>query len=407
MNVLMWFKRDLRVEDHPALALAAAKGRVLPVYIAEPGLWRQPDRSGRHWAFTAEALRDLREALERLGLPLVLRVGEAVEVLDRLARLHGISEIVSHAEAGCGWSASRNARVAGWARAAGLRWTELAPEAEAPAAAWRAVEGVEPGPIPPARALGLAEDPCPHRQQGGRSAGLVQLDAFLATRTATRPTATPAGAERGASRLSAHLAFGTLGLRELRQAAERPGLRGFRNRLALRDACLRAMPAPPEAAGDDRHLAAWLAGETGLPYLDACMRYLRATGWLDAPARAMAVGCATGLFGISPQAAGQALARRCTDYDPALHWPQVLAARPGHPLRLGLRLDPGGGFTRRWLPELAPVPEPFLHMPWRWEGAPRLLGRRYPEPLVGLPPVPPRRPPRPGPAPQHQLCLDL
>ncbi|MDR0810204.1 MAG: FAD-binding domain-containing protein, partial [Gemmobacter sp.] len=169
--------------------------------------------------------------------------------------------------------------------------------------------------------------------------------------------------------------------------------------------------ADPEAADDDRPLAAWLAGETGLPYLDACMRYLRATGWLDAPSRAMAVGCATALLGISPQAAGQALARRCTDYDPALHWPQVLAARPVHPLRLGLRLDPGGSFTRRWLPELAPVPEPFLHMPWRWEGARHLLGRRYPEPLVGLPPTlrqrSPRRPPCPGSAPQHQLCLDL
>ncbi|MDR0808891.1 MAG: deoxyribodipyrimidine photo-lyase, partial [Gemmobacter sp.] len=166
MNVLVWFKRDLRVEDHPALALAAAKGRVLPVYIAEPGLWRQPDRSGRHWAFTTEALCELREALGRIGLPLVLRVGEAVQVLERLVRLHDISEIVSHTEAGCGWSAARNARVAEWARAAGLRWSELLPEAEGPATEWRAVEGVEPGPIPPARALGLAEDPCPHRQQG-------------------------------------------------------------------------------------------------------------------------------------------------------------------------------------------------------------------------------------------------
>jgi deoxyribodipyrimidine photo-lyase len=82
MNVLVWLKRDLRVHDHPALTLAAGLGPVLPVYVVEPELWSQPDASARQWEFVAESLADLREDLARLGAPLVVRVGDAVQVLE-------------------------------------------------------------------------------------------------------------------------------------------------------------------------------------------------------------------------------------------------------------------------------------------------------------------------------------
>ena len=64
MNVLVWFKRDLRIHDHPALSIAAAQGAVLPVYVVEPDYWRLPDTSARQWAFTAEALADLRKRIQ-------------------------------------------------------------------------------------------------------------------------------------------------------------------------------------------------------------------------------------------------------------------------------------------------------------------------------------------------------
>jgi deoxyribodipyrimidine photo-lyase len=63
MNVLVWFKRDLRVCDHPALILAASCGQVLPVHVVEPELWSEPDASARQWEFVAESLADLRESL--------------------------------------------------------------------------------------------------------------------------------------------------------------------------------------------------------------------------------------------------------------------------------------------------------------------------------------------------------
>lgn len=480
MNVLVWFKRDLRATDHPALARAAQLGRVLPVHVVEPEFWAQPDASARQWAFTAECLTALREDLASLGAPLVVRAGDAVAVLERLVRSHGITHILSHADAGTPWSRARDRRVAAWARASGIRWEELPqnglpdlvaegadpaairdalvaqPLAEVPALT--PVPGVEPGAIPSARALRLADDPCAHRQAGGRGQGLATLDSFLNIRGASchRAMTTPATAERASSRLSPFLTAGALSLREVAQAAaarqaERPGgswsgsLRGFQLRLATRGALVplpetaaeaegRARPGPPDPLHDSdaARLAAWAAGETGLPFVDASLRYLRATGWLPCRARALVMAVAAQHLGLDWHAAGLILARRFTDYDPGIHWLQVrqLAGLDGtrtprivNPVKQGLTHDPTGAFTRRWLPELAPVPDAFLHAPWRWHGAVGLLGRRYPEPVVDpaaaraprdtlrrAPETPVARAPlvtRSRPQPAGQLSLDL
>ena len=254
MNVLVWFKRDLRLHDHAALTRAAETGQVLPLYIIEPDLWQQPDASARQWAFTAESLTDLRDALGAMGVPLILRTGDAVDILSRLTRQHRIARIVSHQETGNLWTYARDCRVAAWARGAGIDWQEVPqsgvtrrlrsrdgwarlrdsfiaePVLPAPAALMP-VTGVEPGPIPTARALRLAQDRCPHRQPGGRAQGGLLLDSFLATRGASyrQAMSSPLTAERACSRLSPHLALGTLSAREVaqattaRQAAQRGG----------------------------------------------------------------------------------------------------------------------------------------------------------------------------------------
>ncbi|NGQ91323.1 deoxyribodipyrimidine photolyase [Rhodobacter sp. HX-7-19] len=444
MNVLVWFKRDLRLSDHPALARAASMGAVLPLYIAEPDLWQQPDAAARHWAFTAESLQDLREASAALGAPLVIRMGDAVEVLDRLCRQHHIARLLSHEETGNLWTFARDRRVAAWARGAGVIWEELpqqgvirrlpsrdgwagrrdafASAAQIPAPpALRPVPGVEPGAIPSARALRLADDPCPHRQQGGRAAGMALLDSFLSHRGEPYRAAmsSPLTGERACSRLSAHLALGTLSSREVVQAAaaraaERPGgrwpgaLTSFQSRMAWRDHFIQKLETEPEIeiralhraadalrprAPDPLRLAAWENGETGLPFLDACMRYLRATGWLNFRMRSMVMAVASYHLWLDWRATGAALARRFTDYEPGIHWPQVQmqsgvtginTIRIYNPVKQGHDQDPTGAFTRRWLPELAPVPDAFLQEPWKWPGARGLLGRLYPEPVVDV-----------------------
>ena len=89
---VVWFKRDLRIADHRPLALAASAGPVLPLYIVEPGLWAQPDASGRQWAFAAECLGELAASLARLGQPLLVEVGEFI-VRGADNRYHSVQEI--------------------------------------------------------------------------------------------------------------------------------------------------------------------------------------------------------------------------------------------------------------------------------------------------------------------------
>ena len=98
---LLWFKRDLRVQDHTALAqavAAAGDGAVVPIYILEPELWAQPDMSGRHYAFLAEALQSLEDSLRQLGSALLLRVGSAVQILEQLHQDQPLTALYSHQE---------------------------------------------------------------------------------------------------------------------------------------------------------------------------------------------------------------------------------------------------------------------------------------------------------------------
>ena len=114
LNVV-WFKRDLRVADHRPLARAAQHGSVLPLYIAEPGLWSEPDASGRQWAFAAECLAELQRSLAALGQPLCVMKGDAVSILRHIQQTHGIAALWSHQETGNGWTYRRDRLVAAWA----------------------------------------------------------------------------------------------------------------------------------------------------------------------------------------------------------------------------------------------------------------------------------------------------
>ena len=122
---LVWFKRDLRLVDHQPLVRALARGPVLPLYIVEPELWRQPDCSARQWAFCRESLQDLQRACAALGQPLIIRSGHAVDVLERARCQLGVSALWSHEETGNAWTFARDRRVAAWARERGIPWHEL------------------------------------------------------------------------------------------------------------------------------------------------------------------------------------------------------------------------------------------------------------------------------------------
>jgi deoxyribodipyrimidine photo-lyase len=422
---IVWFKRDLRMADHAPLARAAASGRaVLPLYIAEPSLWAGSDASGRQWAHLAEALADLDGALQRRGARLVVRVGEAVDVLTALHTAHGITAIHAHQESGNLASFARDRGVRRWARAAGVpvhevmqhgvwralptrdgwaaRWEGLmrSPRVAAPAAI--SMAAVDSDPLPGGAALGLADDPCPGRQPGGRAAALALLRSFLDTRGRPyrRHMSAPATGADACSRLSPHLATGAVSVREVFQAAQAararwqaagdPGfvasIDSFISRLhwhchfiqKLEDApWLETRALHPGydgfAAHDGARLAAWAQGRTGWPFVDACMRSLAATGWLNFRMRAMVMAVASYHLRLDWRRSGAVLARLFTDYEPGIHWAQVQMQsgttgtnipRIYNPVKQGLDQDAGGDFIRAWVPELGAVPSALIHTPW-------------------------------------------
>ncbi|NBC32600.1 MAG: deoxyribodipyrimidine photolyase, partial [Alphaproteobacteria bacterium] len=452
---VVWFKRDLRTVDHAPLAEALRRGPVLPLYVAEPELWQQPDRAGRHWAFERECLAELRDDLARLGQPLVVRTGDIRSILETIRARHGIAGLWSHQETGNRWTYDRDRRVGAWARTHGIAWTELPqhgiirglksrsgwagrwdrlmarpivpePEGLPPLA------GVEPGPLPDAADLGLASDPCPSRQRGGRPAGRAGLDSFLAHRGARyhQEMSSPNTAFDGCSRLSAHFAAGTVSLRETMHAVaaardrvlgrppeERgtwlPALKAFEGRLHWHCHFMQKLESEPRLEFENQHpaydglrpdpgdhalLAAWQAGETGLPLVDACMRALIATGWINFRMRAMLVSVAACHFWLHWRQPALHLARLFTDYEPGIHYPQmqmqsgttgINTVRIYNPVKQSRDHDPDGAFIRRFVPELAGVPDRHIHEPWRMDAGTQAasgcrLGRDYPAPVVDV-----------------------
>lgn len=443
---VVWFKRDLRVHDNRALSYAAQRGDVLPLYVAEPDLWREPDMSGRQWAFVQEAVGELATDLAACGQPLIVRTGDVVSVLAQLAQTFDIHSLWSHEETGNDWTYRRDKRVAAWCRSAGICWHEIRNHGvkrrmtsrDGWSADWDRLmaEPVMPVPhlkpldilpnaVPSGHELGLHGDPCPQRQTGGRRAGLERLDSFLQSRGRTYRSAmsSPVAGAQACSRLSPHLAWGTLSMREVAQAtwhrqralksappdgavAWRGAMRSFSGRLHWHCHFIQKLEDDPRIefsnfhhgydglrppVPDQTRLSAWENGETGLPFVDACMRCLRATGWLNFRMRAMVMATASYHLWLDWRAPGLALARLFTDYEPGIHWSQaqmqsgttgINAVRIYNPVKQGYDQDPTGVFTRRWVPELGGIPDRYLQEPWKSEQAGAVLGKLYPHPIV-------------------------
>ncbi|MEM8571584.1 MAG: FAD-binding domain-containing protein [Pseudomonadota bacterium] len=443
---VVWFKRDLRVQDHRALSRAAEHGNVLPLYIVEPALWQESDMSGRHWGFLEECLHQLREDLADCGQPLIVRVGEVLEVFAGLRERGQFDALWSHQETGNAWTFRRDLRVKEWCRSQGIAWQEMRNHGvqrglvsrNGWAKNWDQFMGepvteppklaplqVDLGSIPALKDLGLAPDLCPDRQQGSRALAVETLASFLAERGETyrRAMSTPVEGERACSRLSPHLAFGTVSMREVAQATWarqrslkeeklakgslwRGSMRSFSGRLHWHCHFMQKLEDEPSietenfhkaydgirpSAPDRERLLAWANGETGLPFLVACMRYLRATGWLNFRMRAMVMATASYHLWLDWRAPGLELARLFTDYEPGIHWSQVQmqsgttginTVRIYNPVKQGNDQDPTGAFTRRWVPELDAIADKHLQTPWKAENAESVVGKAYPARIV-------------------------
>ncbi len=456
MNVV-WLKRDLRLRDHAPLAAACARGDVLVVYVVEPELVRQPETDPSHVAFVAESLTGLREALRTRGGELVILMGALPDVFEELHRTRPFHALYSHEETGNGLTYQRDQRVAQWAKARGIPWTELPqtgvvrrlPTRDGWAARWAermrapAVPtperipgvplrelGIAPGHVPDEHALGLPRSAKTGAQRGGEAAAHETLTSFFADRGEdyAHALSSPVAGWEGCSRLSTYLAHGNLSMREVVHAAATkrrtlegdlsPHAKRWRMSLAALEARLRwhchfmqkledeprleyhnlARAADGLREPDFREelFEAWACGKTGYPMVDACMRALLATGWVNFRMRAMLVSFAAYDLWLHWRRPGLHLARHFLDYEPGIHWSQmqmqsgttgINTLRMYSPTKQLLDHDPDGVFVRRWVPELARLPHDNLAEPWKTppllqRAAGCVIGTDYPAPIV-------------------------
>ncbi len=455
---IVWFKRDLRVEDHrPLWEAARSGGPVIALYVYEPEIVGAADFDPSHLVFINQSLAELDGRLRGIGGRLTYRAGRLPDVFDELhARHGGIAGLWSHEETGNALTYARDRRVGAWCRAHGVRWTEIPQHGvsrprrnrDGWAERWTArmseplalvprelciVPAIDAGQAQTPADLGLSDSTKDLAQPGGESHGRRLLDSFLARRGVDyrRAMSAPRAAWTQCSRLSPYLTFGCVSMRQAFQLTrERQGelsefvamgvgfdprwarsLASFQSRLRWHCHFIQKLEDEPEIEfrnmsraydglreGEfaEAKFVAWREGRTGYPLVDACMRALHRSGWINFRMRAMLASFAAYHLWLHWQPMAVFLARHFLDYEPGIHYPQfqmqsgvtgINSVRIYSPGKQVLDHDPAGAFIRRFVPELARVPAAFLAephlMPTSMQAASGCrVGRDYPVPVV-------------------------
>jgi deoxyribodipyrimidine photo-lyase len=424
---VLWLRRDLRGADHPALLQAARDadggGRVVPLFVVDPALWRPAGPPRRAWL-----IRSLNALSATMDGALVVRTGDPRHVVPQVVRELGPARVHVTADAGP-YGRRRDDAVAAALEAAGSALVRTgSPYAVGPgsivkadgsayqvftpfARAWADHGWPQPAPGPPRLrwARPIDSEPLPAEPdlaglrlpQVGEAAALARWRDFLESGLADYREQRDRPDLAGTSGLSAHLKYGEIHPRTLLADLARrrgAGAQAFRTELAWREFYADVLWHHPESArdylrrqlagmrwtdptdptdpgGSGARLAAWQEGRTGFPFVDAGLRQLRAEGWMHNRVRMVVASFLVKDLHIEWQYGARHFMRWLRDGDLASNahgWQWAAGTgtdaapyvRVFNPTTQGLRFDPSGDYVRRYVPELQHLPGASAHTPW-------------------------------------------
>jgi deoxyribodipyrimidine photo-lyase len=429
----MWFRRDLRLRDHPALRAAADNGPVLGLFVLDPVLWGAAGNARRAWL--AASLRALDESMDGR---LCVRLGTPSSLVPRIAQEMGAEQVhVSNDFTPYGRARDRAVvdalpgNVEGVAtgtpyavppgtvrNGSGEPYKVFTPFSKA----WRAHGWPDPAPTPRELPLrharndadataavkdALAAPDLPDLPPAGEDAALRRWRAFRDEALAAYADDRNRPDLDGTSRLSPYLKLGVLHPRTL--LADLAGERGkdahtYANELAWREFYADVLWNQPRTAWHDLRpemsrmrydepedgIEAWRTGHTGYPVVDAGMRQLLAQGWMHNRVRMITASFLTKDLHVWWPVGARHFLEHLVDGDIASNnhgWQWVAGTgtdaspyfRVFNPVTQGRKFDPDGAYVRRWVPELAHLAGASAHEPW---DAPDGYAHGYPRRIV-------------------------